>query len=76
MQCSYIDIQSVSGEIVNILGGGSMDYSEQISSYKCVQFSMGVEIQLFDFGCLKIGRGGHVLWPPISLDLTPLDFCL
>jgi len=26
------NIQSVSGEIVNILGDGSMDYSEQISS--------------------------------------------
>ena len=29
-------IQSVSGGIVNILGGGSMVYSEQISSYKHV----------------------------------------
>ena len=29
-------IQSVSGGIVNILGGGSMEYSEQISSYKHV----------------------------------------
>jgi hypothetical protein len=36
MQCSYIDTQSVSGGIVNILGCGSMDYSEQISSYKYV----------------------------------------
>jgi len=32
----YIYIQSASGEIVNILGGGSIDYSEQISSYKHV----------------------------------------
>jgi len=30
------DIQGVSGGIVNILGGGSIDYSEQISSYKHV----------------------------------------
>ena len=29
-------IQGVSGGIVNILGGGSMDYSEKISSYKHV----------------------------------------
>jgi hypothetical protein len=29
-------IQGVSGGIVNILGGGSMDCSEQISSYKYV----------------------------------------
>jgi hypothetical protein len=28
------NIQGVSGGIVNILGGGSIDYSEQISSYK------------------------------------------
>jgi hypothetical protein len=38
-------IQGVSGGIVNILGGGSMDY---VSSYKCVQFFMGVETQLFE----------------------------
>jgi hypothetical protein len=25
---NYVDIQGLSGEIVNILGGGSMDYSE------------------------------------------------
>jgi len=30
------DIQGVSEGIVNILGGGSMDYSEQISLYKHV----------------------------------------
>jgi len=30
----YIYIQVVSGGIVNILGGGGMDYSELISSYK------------------------------------------
>jgi hypothetical protein len=29
-------IQGVSGGIVNILGGGSMDYSEETSSYKHV----------------------------------------
>jgi hypothetical protein len=27
-KCTSIDIQGVSGGIVNILGGGSMDYSE------------------------------------------------
>ena len=26
--CMYVCVQSVSGGIVNILGGGSMDYSE------------------------------------------------
>ena len=31
-----MDIQGVSGGIVNILGGGSMDYSGQINSYKHV----------------------------------------
>ena len=33
---THIHIQDVPGGIVNILGGGSMDYSEQISSYKHV----------------------------------------
>jgi hypothetical protein len=23
-----------------------------------------------------IGRGGHIQWPPMSPDITPLDFCL
>jgi hypothetical protein len=31
-----MDIQGVSGGIVNILGDGSLDYSEYISSYKQV----------------------------------------
>ena len=29
-------IQGVSGEVANLLGGGSMDYSEEIRSYKHV----------------------------------------
>ena len=33
---SILYMQGVSGGIVNILGGGSMDYSEYISSYKHV----------------------------------------
>jgi hypothetical protein len=33
---AYMYIQGVSGGTVNILGGGSMDYSEQINSYKHV----------------------------------------
>jgi hypothetical protein len=45
-------IQGVSGGIVNILGGGSMDYSEFILT--CVQFSMGVEIQLFEWYGVEI----------------------
>ena len=32
------NIQGVSGGIVNILGGGSMYYSERISSYKHVSY--------------------------------------
>ena len=32
----YKILQGVSGGIVNILGGASMDYSEQIRSYKHV----------------------------------------
>jgi len=49
-RCNHeVHIQGVSGGIVNILGGSSMDYSEYISSYKHVSnFSMGVEIQLFE----------------------------
>ena len=43
-------IQGVSGGMVNILGGGSMDcYGVNKFILICVQFSMGVEIQLF--GC-------------------------
>jgi len=34
--CVCVYIQGVSGGIVNILVGGSMDYSEKISSYKHV----------------------------------------
>ena len=34
--CCTEDIQGVSGGIVNILGDGSLDYSEEISSYKHV----------------------------------------
>jgi hypothetical protein len=30
----FDNIQDVSGGIINILEGGSMDYSEKISSYK------------------------------------------
>jgi len=33
---AHIYIQGVSRGRVNIIGGGSMDYSEQISSYKHV----------------------------------------
>jgi len=33
---THIYIQGVPGGIVNILGGGTMDYSEEISSYKHV----------------------------------------
>jgi hypothetical protein len=43
MPCCFVlsfirrdNIQNVSGEIVNSLGSGSMDYSEYISSYKYV----------------------------------------
>jgi hypothetical protein len=36
-----------------------MDYSEQISSYKRVQFSVGVEIQLFEVGAY---RSDFCLW--------------
>jgi hypothetical protein len=50
----YIYIQGVSEGIVNILGGGSIDYSlgnRFIKTY--VQFSMGVEIQLFEVGAYR-----------------------
>ena len=54
------NIHGVSGGIVNILGGGSMDYSEQISFVQtCVQFSMGVKIQLFEVGAY---RSDFYLW--------------
>jgi len=36
LNTTQVFIQGVSGGIVNILGGGSMDYSEQMSSYKHV----------------------------------------
>jgi len=43
-------IQDVSGGIVNILGGGSMDYSEQISSYKHVSNFQWV----WRYSCLNV----------------------
>jgi hypothetical protein len=49
-----MNIQGVSGGIVNILGGGSLEYSEYMSSCKRVQFSMGVEIQLFEVGAYNL----------------------
>jgi hypothetical protein len=36
-----------------ILGGDSLDKAEYTSSYKRVQFSMGMEIQLFEAGAYK-----------------------
>ena len=39
----HMYIQDVLGGIVNILGGGSIDCSEQISSYKHVLFFNGCE---------------------------------
>ena len=48
----FIYIQSVSGGIVNILGGGSMDYSELISSYKHVSNFQWV----LRYSCLKLAR--------------------
>jgi hypothetical protein len=50
------DIQGVSEEIVNILGGGSMDNSEEISSYKHVsnfKYLVSVKIQLFEAGTYR-----------------------
>jgi hypothetical protein len=43
-------IQGASGGIVNILGGGSKDYSEQISSYKHVSNFQRV----WKFSCLNV----------------------
>jgi len=48
----FQDIQGVSGGIVNILGVGSMDYSEQISSLKHVSNFQWV----WRYSCLKLGR--------------------
>ena len=62
--CTSQYIQSVSGGIVNILGGGSTDYSEKISSYKHVPSFQWV--WRYSYSCLKLGR----------TDLTHLDFCL
>jgi len=44
-----LHVQSVSGGIVYILGGGSMDCSEQISSYKHVSNFQWV----WRYSCLK-----------------------
>jgi len=46
----YIYIQGVSGGIATILGGGSMDYSEQISSYKHVSIFQWV----WRYSCLNV----------------------
>jgi hypothetical protein len=46
----YTYIQGVSGGIVNILGGGSMDYFEQISSYKHVSNFQWV----WRYSCLNV----------------------
>jgi hypothetical protein len=50
--CSELQIyiQGVPGGIVNIVGGGSMDFRINRFVYACVLFSMGVEIQLFEVG--------------------------
>jgi hypothetical protein len=48
----FRNIQGVSGGKVNILGGGSMDYSEQISSYKYVSNFHWV----WRYSCLKLAR--------------------
>jgi len=45
-------IQGFSGGMVNILGGGSMDYSEYISSYKHVSNFQWV----WKYSCLKLAR--------------------
>jgi len=59
---TFLNIQGISGRIVNILGGGSMDYSEWINSYKHVsKFEW-----MWRYSCLKLVR----------TDLTPLDICL
>ena len=44
------NIQGVSGGKINILGGGSMDYSEQISWYKYVSIFQWV----WRYGCLNV----------------------
>ena len=44
------DIQGVSWGIVNILGGGSMDYSEYVSSYKHVSNFQWV----WRYNCLNV----------------------
>jgi hypothetical protein len=46
------NIQGVSGKIVNILGGGSMDYSEQIISYKHVSNFQWLR----KYSCLNLAR--------------------
>jgi hypothetical protein len=43
-------IQSVSGGIVNVLGGGNMGYSEKISSYKHVSNFQWV----WRYSCLNV----------------------
>ena len=53
--------QGVSGGIVNILGGGIMDYSEQISSYKHVSNFQWV----WRYSCLKLA-----CTDPIILDFV------
>jgi len=49
---TYRYIHGVSGGIVNILEGGSMDYSEKISSYKHVSSFQWV----WRYICLKVAR--------------------
>jgi hypothetical protein len=44
-------LQGVSGGIVNILGGGSTDYSEEISSYKHVSNFQWV----WRYSCFEVG---------------------
>ena len=53
----YIYIQGVSGRIVNILGGGSMENSEEISSYKHVSNFHWVR----RYSCLKLARTDQIL---------------
>ena len=47
-----MNIQGVSGGIVNILGRGIIDYSEYISSYKHVSNFQWV----WRYSCLKLAR--------------------
>ena len=52
-----MNIQGVSGGIVNILGRGIIDYSEYISSYKHVSNFQWV----WRYSCLKLARTDLIL---------------